>query len=42
MPPKSAVERSKHRDEIDDLLLEGKSPRFVSAWLENTYNKQLS
>ena len=42
MPPKSAVERSKHRDEIDDLLLEGKSPRFVSAWLENTYNEHIS
>ena len=42
MPPRSAVERSEHRDEIDDLLLEGKSPRFVSAWLENTYNEKIS
>lgn len=42
MPPKSAVERSKHRDEIDDLLLEGKSPRFVSAWLKDSYNEHIS
>lgn len=42
MPPKSAVERSKHRNEIDDLLLEGKSPRFVSAYLKNQYNEHIS
>lgn len=42
MPPKSAVERSEHRDEIDDLLLEGKSPRFVSTWLKDTYNESIS
>lgn len=42
MPPKSAVERSEHRDEIDDLLLEGKSPRFVSAWLKDSYNEHIS
>ena len=42
MAPRSAVERSEHRDEIDDLLLEGKSPRFVSSWLENEYNEHIS
>lgn len=42
MPPRSAVERSEHRDEIDDLLLAGESPRFVSAWLKNTYNEYIS
>jgi hypothetical protein len=42
MPPKSAVERSDHRDEIDDLLLEGKSPRFVSDRLQNEYDEKIS
>lgn len=42
MPPKSAVERSEHRDEIDDLLLRGNSPRFVSAYLKNEYNESIS
>lgn len=42
MPPRSAVERSEHRNEIDDLLLEGKSPRFVSAWLKDSYNEHIS
>ena len=42
MPRKSAVETSEHRDEIDDLLLEGKSPRFVSSWLKDTYNETIS
>nr|WP_295000947.1 hypothetical protein [uncultured Methanobrevibacter sp.] len=42
MPPKSAVERSEHRDEIDDLLLDGRSPRFVSAYLKNEYNESIS
>lgn len=42
MPPRSAVERSEHRSEIDDLLLEGKSPRFVSAWLKDSYNESIS
>ena len=42
MPPKSAVERSEHRDVIDDLLLEGKSPRFVSDYLWNEYNEKIS
>lgn len=42
MPPRSAVERSEHRDEIDDLLLEGNSPRFVSAYLKNEYNEHIS
>lgn len=42
MPPKSAVERSKHRNEIDDLLLNGNSPRFVAAYLKNEYNESIS
>lgn len=42
MPPRSAVERSEHRDEIDDLLLEGMSPRFVSDYLKNEYNEYIS
>ena len=42
MPPKSAVERSEHRDEIDDLLLDGRSPRFVSSYLKNEYNESIS
>lgn len=42
MPPKSAVEKSEHRDEIDDLLLGGKSPRFVSSFLKNEYNESIS
>lgn len=42
MPPKSAVEKSIHRDEIDDLLLDGRSPRFVSSYLKNEYNESIS
>lgn len=42
MPPKSAVELSDHRDEIDDLLLEGKSPRFVSEHLQREYSEKIS
>ena len=42
MPPRSAVERSEHRDEIDDLLLDGNSPRFVSSYLKNEYNESIS
>lgn len=42
MPPRSAVEKSEHRDEIDDLLLSGNSPRFVSAYLKNEYNESIS
>ena len=42
MPPKSAVERSEHRNEIDDLLLDGHSPRFVSTYLKNEYNESIS
>lgn len=34
MPPKSAVERSERRPEIDKLLKEGKTPRFISTWLK--------
>lgn len=42
MPPKSAVEKSEHRNEIDDLLLNGHSPRFVSNYLKNEYNESIS
>jgi hypothetical protein len=35
MPPRSAVERSEFRPEIDEFLLEGKSGRFVSEWLKS-------
>jgi hypothetical protein len=35
MALKSAVEQSKNRLEIDNLLKEGKSPRFISDWLKN-------
>lgn len=42
MPPRSAVERSEHREEIDDLLLEGLSPRFVSDYLKNEYDEHIS
>ena len=42
MPPKSAVEKSEHRNEIDDLLLDGCSPRFVSTYLKNEYNESIS
>ena len=42
MPPKTAVERSDNRDIIDDLLLEGKSPRFVSDYIKNEFNENIS
>ena len=42
MPPRSAVEKSEHRSEIDDLLLDGKSPRFVSNYLKNQYDESIS
>ena len=42
MPPRSAVEKSEHRSEIDDLLLDGKSPRFVSKYLKNQYDESIS
>lgn len=42
MPPKSAVEKSEHRNEIDDLLLDNKSPRFVSEYLLNEYGEKIS
>ena len=42
MPPKSAVEKSEHRDLIDDLLLGGKSPRVVSTYLKNEFNEHIS
>jgi hypothetical protein len=35
MPPKSAVERSEYRPQIDELLKEGKTPRFISDWLKH-------
>ena len=41
-PPRSAGEKSEHRDLIDDLLLEGKSPRFVSDYLKNEFNEHIS
>lgn len=34
MPPKSAVERSPYRKEIENLILEGKSSRYISDWLK--------
>jgi hypothetical protein len=34
MPPKPAVTRSPFRKEIEDMILEGKSSRFISKWLE--------
>lgn len=33
---------SAHRAEIDELLLGGKTPREVSAWLEQTHSESLS
>lgn len=34
MPPRSAVETSPFRKEIEEYLLEGKSARFISEWLK--------
>lgn len=34
MPPKSAVERSQYRKEIENLILEAKSSRYISDWLK--------
>lgn len=42
VPPVSKVERSKHRDEIDDLLLDGKAAGFVSNYLKDEYNESIS
>ena len=42
MAPRSAVERSEHRSEIDDLLLDGQSPRTVSEYLKNKYDERIS
>lgn len=42
MAPRSAVERSEHRNEIDDLLLNGQSPRNVSEYLKTKYNESIS
>lgn len=42
MPPRSAVEKSEHRSEIDDLLLDGQSPRNVSNYLKTKYDESIS
>lgn len=42
MAPRSAVERSEHRNEIDDLLLNGQSPRTVSEYLKKEYGESIS
>ena len=42
MVRRSAVEKSEHRDEIDDLLLDGNSPRFVSTFLKDKYSESIS
>ncbi len=42
MPPRSAVERSDNRDIIDDLLLDGKSPRFVSDYIKREFDESIS
>lgn len=42
MAPRSAVEKSEHRSEIDDLLLNGQSPRNVSEYLKTKYNESIS
>jgi hypothetical protein len=42
MPPKNAAENSKHRDKIDDLLLEGNSSRFISNYLKEEYGELIS
>lgn len=34
MPPKSSVITSPYRKEIEEMLLEGKSPRQISKWLK--------
>jgi len=35
MSQKSAVELSKYRTEIEELILDGKSSRYISNWLKN-------
>lgn len=32
--PRSAVEDSPHRKEIEKMIIEGKSPRYISKWLK--------
>ena len=39
MPPKSKVETSEHYEEIHELLLQGKSPRWISEYLEKEYGE---
>jgi hypothetical protein len=34
MPPKSSVESSPFRKEIEEYLLDGKSARYISEWLK--------
>ena len=42
MVRKTAVEKSEHRDEIDDFLLKGESARFVSKYIYDKYNEKIS
>jgi len=42
MPPKPAIDKSPHRNEIINKLLDGESSRSVSEWLKNTYNETIS
>lgn len=42
MPPKSKVENSEHFVEIHELLLQGKSPRWISQYLEKEYDETIS
>lgn len=42
MQPKTAIHKSKHKDEIDDMLLSGVSARKVSEYLSETYNEKIS
>lgn len=34
MPPQSSVITSPYRKEIEEMLIEGKSPRYISEWLK--------
>ncbi len=34
MPPQSSVITSPYRKEIEEMLIEGKSPRYISDWLK--------
>lgn len=39
MPPRGKVESSEHYAEIHELLLKGKSPRWISNYLKNEYDE---